>query len=108
MFRTAPMSEKLPVVNPAGGQVSSASDDDVVVYLLLSDQSSFPVSSTLSSSKSWHLDLSSILSIADKERVKITDSTGITILAIDGRGRGAVLTGTYATLFDSAGIQGWK
>ncbi|MBP8979303.1 fibronectin type III domain-containing protein [Candidatus Dojkabacteria bacterium] len=104
MFRTAPMSEKLPVVNPAGGQVSSASDDDVVVYLLLSDQSSFPVSSTLSSSKSWHLDLSSILSIADKERVKITDSTGITILAIDGRGRGAVLTGTYATLFDSAGI----
>ena len=103
-FKTAPMKEGLPVVNPAGGEIATASDSDVVVYVLLSDKSTYPVSSVLSSTKSWHLDLSSLLNISNKERVKLGEGTGLTILATDGRGKGATLTGTYSSLFDSSGI----
>ena len=102
-FKTPPVSAQLPSVNPVSGEIPSASDDDILIYVLLSDNSTFPVSATLASSKTWYTDLSALLKVSDKSRVSVSDGTGLTVLATDGKGNGAILTGTYSSLFDSSG-----
>jgi len=103
VFTTAPITTEFPTMT-VGYSMRDVSDDDSIIFILLSDNSSFPVSATLKDSKTWTIDLSSLRKITDKSRISVKDSTGLKVLVRGGDGKGAILTGTYSSLFDSAGF----
>ncbi len=104
VFTTAPILSGDISVNPVSGKIASAFNDDVLIYVLLGDKTTFPASAILSSSKVWITDLSALLKIADKSRVTVTNNTILTVLVQSGDGKGAILTGSYSSLFDSNGL----
>ncbi|MGI6484111.1 MAG: fibronectin type III domain-containing protein [Candidatus Dojkabacteria bacterium] len=101
VFTTAPITADLPSINHVSGRIESASDDDILIYVLLEDKTSFPASATLMNDKAWITDLSGLLKIADRSRVDVNENSVIAVLATDGRGNGAELTGMYSSLFDN-------
>lgn len=102
-FKTIPISGGLLSLVRASGKVEGALDDDILVYILLSDKSSLPVITTFKNGRTWYTDLANMLNISDRSNVDIKDSTIIKVLAVDGRGRAAMLNGTYSSLFGSEG-----
>ncbi|MFA5622714.1 MAG: fibronectin type III domain-containing protein [Candidatus Dojkabacteria bacterium] len=102
-FTTAPVGTETPIPNPIHGTVTGISNDDVVVYVFSKNKSTYPVSTTTPSGGNWIVDLSSLRKISDKSIVKITDDTELLLMAKNSTGKGAVLEGSYSSLFDSNG-----
>ncbi|MDX9872847.1 MAG: fibronectin type III domain-containing protein [Clostridia bacterium] len=102
-FTTAPVGTETPIPNPIHGTVTGISNDDVVVYVFPKNKSTYPVSTTTPSGGNWIVDLSSLRKISDKSIVKITDDTELLLMAKNSTGKGAVLEGSYSSLFDSNG-----
>lgn len=102
VFKT-PAHTPIPTPKLAYGKIDTTSKNDVLVYILLSDKSSYPVSTVLSSTNEWTVDLFPLLKILGMERIEVGDDTKLTVLATDGRGRGGVLEGSFSTLFHSTG-----
>ncbi|MDX9738831.1 MAG: fibronectin type III domain-containing protein [Candidatus Dojkabacteria bacterium] len=102
-FTTAPVGTDTPIPNPIHGTVTGISNDDVVVYVFPKNKSTYPVSTTIPSGGNWIVDLSSLRKISDKSMVKITDDTELVLMAKNTANKGAVLEGSYSSLFDSNG-----
>ena len=102
-FTTAPVGADTPIPNPIHGTVTGISNDDVVVYVFPKNKSTYPVSTTIPNGGNWIVDLSSFRNVSDKSMVKVTDSTELVLMAKNSTGKGAILEGTYSSLFDSNG-----
>lgn len=91
------------------GSISGTIDgggEDTLVYAFLKDKSTYPVSpldGMVSKSGGWIIPLNDSRKISDSSYAKIKDSTPITLVAVDGKGRSAKIEGTYADLFDRNG-----
>lgn len=102
-FKTAPITAGTPTPNPIHGTVSGSSGDDVIVYAMLKDKSSYPVSAIIPSGGNWITDLSGFRKVSDYSLVLTENTTNLVLVAVGGINDGAMLEGTYATLFDSNG-----
>ena len=102
-FKTAPITAGTPTPNPIHGTVSGSSGNDVIVYAMLKDKSSYPVSAVIPSGGNWITDLSGFRKISDYSLVLTENTTNLVLVAVGGINDGAIIEGTYATLFDSNG-----
>lgn len=102
-FETAPITADAPTPNPIYGSVSGVSTDDVLVFAMLKDKSSYAVSATMPSGGNWIMDLSTFRKISDGSLVISDANTNLVLIAVTGTDQGAVLSGSYSTLFDSNG-----
>jgi len=102
-FTTASVMEDTPVPSYALGTVAGSNIKDAVVYITLEDKSSYPVSVDLPQSGNWTVELSLLRSIKDGTPLSVTDNTNLVVIARNGTEEGAVLKGSYFTLFDKSG-----
>lgn len=105
-FSTAPIVGALPSPGSLSGTLKEASGDDVLVYAFLSDKSTYPVSplgGAVSKTGAWIIPFSDSRKISDSSYINITDSTNITLIALDGKGNTAKVEGAYNELFDKNG-----
>lgn len=102
-FKTAPITAGTPTPNPIHGTVSGSSGDDVIVYAMLKDKSVYPVSAVIPSGGNWITDLSAFRKISDYSLVLTENTTNLVLVSVGGPDKGAVLQGTYSSLFDSNG-----
>ncbi len=102
-FKTAPITAGTPTPNPVHGTVTGSSGDDVVVYAMLKDKSAYPVSAIIPSGGNWITDLSAFRKISDYSLVLTENTTNLVLVSVSGPDEGAVLQGTYTSLFDSNG-----
>ncbi len=102
-FETAPITADAPTPNPIYGSVSGVSTDDVLVFAMLKDKSSYAVSATMPSGGNWIMDLSTFRKISDGSLIISDANTNLVLVAVTGTDQGAVLSGSYSTLFDSNG-----
>ncbi len=77
---------------------------DTVVYITLEDKSSYPVSVDPPQKGNWIVNLSLLRSIKDGTPLSVTDNTNLVVIARNGADEGAVLKGSYSTLFDESGL----
>ena len=101
--RTAPITTDTPSPDPAHGTVTGGNAEDILIYVLFSNRVAYPVSTIVPENGNWLLDLSTLRIIENMNLAKTTDDTEIVLLAREGVTRGAVLEGTYSSLFDSNG-----
>jgi hypothetical protein len=102
-FTTAVLSSDTPVPNPIHGTVTGFSSDDVLIYALLTNKTSFPVSTIVPSGGNWIVDLSTFRSITDDSLIRVTDDTQLTLIARTSTTKGVSIEGSYSTIFDSNG-----
>lgn len=102
-FKTAPITAGTPTPNPIHGTVTGSSGDDVIVYAMLKDKSVYPVSAVIPSGGNWITDLSAFRKISDYSLVLTENTTNLVLVSVGGPDKGAVLQGTYTSLFDSNG-----
>jgi len=102
-FTTASVMEDTPVPSYALGTVAGSNIKDTVVYITLEDKSSYPVSVDLPQSGNWTVELSLLRSIKDGTSLPVTDNTNLVVIARNDVDEGAVLKGSYSTLFDKSG-----
>ncbi len=102
-FKTAPITAGAPTPNPIHGTVSGGSGDDVVVYAMLKDKSAYPVSAIIPSGGNWITDLSAFRKVSDYSLVLTENTTNLVLVSVGGPDKGAILQGTYTSLFDSNG-----
>ena len=102
-FKTAPVTAGTPTPNPIHGTVTGSSGDDVIVYAMLKDKSVYPVSAVIPSGGNWITDLSGFRKISDYSLVLTENTTNLVLVSVGGPDKGALLQGTYSSLFDSNG-----
>lgn len=105
-FSTAPITGGTSTPGSITGNLNGAKGDDVLVYAFLTDKSTFPLSplgGTVSRTGGWIISINDSRKITDYSYAEIKDSTNITVIAVDGRGKTAKIQGTYVELFDSNG-----
>lgn len=102
-FKTAPITAGTPTPNPIHGTVTGSSGDDVIVYATLKDKSVYPVSAVIPSGGNWITDLSAFRKISDYSLVLTENTTNLVLVSVGAPDKGAVLQGTYTSLFDSNG-----
>ncbi|MBP7343893.1 MAG: fibronectin type III domain-containing protein [Clostridia bacterium] len=102
-FTTAPVMENTPVPSYALGTIAGSNFKDAVVYITLEDKSSYPVSVDVPESGNWTVELSLLRGIENNKTVAITDNTNLVVIARNSTDEGAVLKGSYSTLFDKSG-----
>lgn len=102
-FKTAPITAGTPTPNPIHGTISGNKGDDVVIYAMLKDKSAYPVSTIIPSGGNWITDLSAFRKVSDFSLVLTENSTNLVLVSVGGIEKGAILQGTYTSLFDSNG-----
>ena len=102
-FKTAPITAGTPTPNPIHGTVTGSSGDDVIVYAMLKDKSVYPVSAVIPSGGNWITDLSAFRKISDYSLVLTENTTNLVLVSVGGPDKGAIIQGTYTSLFDSNG-----
>jgi len=100
---TAPISESTPVPSPVNGSVTGTNADDAVVYVIFKNKEVYPASVAVPSNGNWIIDLSTMRRIDTYEMVNVSDQDQIVLLVKGVSGQGAVLEGSYSSLFDSKG-----
>jgi hypothetical protein len=88
---------------PVYGSVTGISTDDVLIFAMLKDKSSYAVSATMPSGGNWIMDLSTFRKISDGSLIISDANTNLVLIVVTGTDQGAVLNGSYGTLFDSNG-----
>jgi len=103
VFETAPITADTPTPNPIYGSVSGISSDDILIFAILKDKSSYAISATMPSGGNWIMDLSTFRKISDGSLIISSANTNLVLIAVTGTNQGAVLNGSFSTLFDSNG-----
>jgi hypothetical protein len=102
-FSTASIEMETLIRDSVFGSIPKNYSEDMVVYILLSNKSVYPLSSVVSSSGDWIVDLSILRDINDKSLTKITSETQITVLIVKSFVDSYVFQGDFSSMFDVDG-----
>lgn len=102
-FKTASVMEETPVPSYALGTVAGSNIKDAVVYITFEDKSTYPVSVDIPESGNWTVELSLLKSIKDGSSAVVADGTNLVVVARNSKDEGAVLNGSYSSLFNKSG-----
>ncbi len=103
-FTTPSITPQQVTPHPIFGSVTTKTGDNAIIYATLSDKSTYPVSARVKEEDgTWLIDLASLRNISDKKLVTISNISNISIIVVAGVNRGAVLEGSYSSLFNNDG-----